>query len=753
LSLLATNLQLTTECFASPLDWSYTIFTHYFSAFATDTPLGSFGDLFLHVSKLFGWVNPEYTPKQLLHAFLWCLYNATTTTTPARFLLFVPLRKKGESFKHLLSHSLVHRLFTFPPHSFSFDSPSHSLGFSARSNSAPFSLGLFLVQNAAAFHQYPIPTNFQTTFSQWCYSNTKNLLDTELNLPKQPPITTTINLPSHFKTPHKIPKIKAFTPLPTIEKPFARLLSCANKSTNLLRLGLHLLPHFWKNLPAPTKQTHYNNPNPLNSTSVATLSSALHTLCWSPLDRNPGTLFACCPQRYHTALKQLFYDDPHYEHSTLDEKQILVSWQHFHRTQKLKQFFTYKQADALPYAYALIKNKDIARSRPIVSYYKHPLKKIFNLTSRALMFLLETCSHLTHFTLPTTQHFLPQFYDTLMKRTDETIEDKHCLITFMSRSFDVKNMYTELPHTSIIAAVEWLLDEARSTKYGRHQRVHCTLRDRRNVAFQRSGGHVSLTFAQIKSFVMFDLSNVFFALGNVVLRQHNGIPMGSPTSPSLAITVCAHAEHLFHASITDFPRFLAVRYMDDIHATATYRTLDIAERQRVHAIFDQLENIYPATLTLELTGTGSTDFLETSVSYPTLPTSITQLQDPTSDSAHSFSTRNLNKNRLSLNAPLRKFARLQHSLSYRHAQQVRGALTGTFLRLPRHSSSTTTAFLSSIELLAELHLLDFQPATLTRTLRKLSFCHPNPLWSHLLCLLSLRSYTTFISSFIRSLPT
>ena len=188
-------------------------------------------------------------------------------------------------------------------------------------------------------------------------------------------------------------------------------------------------------------------------------------------------------------------------------------------------------------------------------------------------------------------------------------------------------------------------------------------------------------------------------------------------------------------------------------AAAYEKTLDIAERQRVHAIFDQLENIYPATLTLELTGTGSTDFLETSVSYPTLPTSITQLQDPTSDSAHSFSTRNLNKNRLSLNAPLRKFARLQHSLSYRHAQQVRGALTGTFLRLPRHSSSTTTAFFSSIELLAELHLLDFQPATLTRTLRKLSFCHPNPLWSHLLCLLSLRSYTTFISSFIRSLPT
>ena len=103
--------------------------------------------------------------------------------------------------------------------------------------------------------------------------------------------------------------------------------------------------------------------------------------------------------------------------------------------------------------------------------------------------------------------------------------------------------------------------------------------------------------------------------------------------------------------------------MDDIHATATYRTLDIAEQQRVQAIFDELDKIYPSTLTLELTGTGSTDFLETSVSYPTLPTSLAQLQDPTSDSAHSFSTRNLNKNKLSLNAPFRKFARLQHSLS------------------------------------------------------------------------------------------
>jgi len=266
------------------------------------------------------------------------------------------------------------------------------------------------------------------------------------------------------------------------------------------------------------------------------------------------------------------------------------------------------------------------------------------------------------------------------------------------------------------------------------------------VRYHRDGGDVTITFNQIRQFVLFDLENVFFTLGITILKQINGIPMGSPTSPALAITVCAHSEYVFHQSIMDFPRFFAVRYMDDVHATCVYRLSDIAERQRAQEIFIALESIYPSSLTLECTGEGSTDFLETSISYPSLPCSLSDLANPASNSARSFSTRHLVKNKNSLAQPALAFSRLQHSSSYRAQSQVRGALIGSFLRLPCQSSSTISAFASSLEFLAELHHLSYSPTLLSQTLRTLSFKHPNPLWPLLLSLLSLSSYSDIMSS-------
>ena len=146
-------------------------------------------------------------------------------------------------------------------------------------------------------------------------------------------------------------------------------------------------------------------------------------------------------------------------------------------------------------------------------------------------------------------------FDNLLTTTAKTITNPDTLIEFMSQSFDVKNMYTELSNASIVTAIEWLLHESQLTRFGRHKRVHLALSGRRNVAFQRNGGFVHITYAQLITFVLFDLANVYFTLGTTILRQHNGIPMGSPISPALAIIVCAHAEHLFKQTISDFPNF------------------------------------------------------------------------------------------------------------------------------------------------------------------------------------------------------
>ena len=44
----------------------------------------------------------------------------------------------------------------------------------------------------------------------------------------------------------------------------------------------------------------------------------------------------------------------------------------------------------LPYAYVLRKFKDVRKPRPIVSYARHPAKRLLNLCGRAIAFLLST---------------------------------------------------------------------------------------------------------------------------------------------------------------------------------------------------------------------------------------------------------------------------------------------------------------------------------------------------------------------------
>ena len=79
----------------------------------------------------------------------------------------------------------------------------------------------------------------------------------------------------------------------------------------------------------------------------------------------------------------------------------------------------------------------------------------------------------------------------------------------------------------------------------------------------------TMALDELYHIIQWDLDHEVFALGNMVLRQLFGIGMGAPTSPSLAILVCAHCEHEFFASVYDAchftPQLVAgTRYIDDV---------------------------------------------------------------------------------------------------------------------------------------------------------------------------------------------
>ena len=131
------------------------------------------------------------------------------------------------------------------------------------------------------------------------------------------------------------------------------------------------------------------------------------------------------------------------------------------------------------------------------------------------------------------------------------------------------------------------------------------------------------------------------------------------------------------------------------------------------------KHIYPETLTLEKTGEGSTDFLESTITY----------------TKHNVSVLYFLRNRESIQIGLAsklKFYRFQPISSFRPLKQIKGTLIGVFLRLIYHSQDMPTAFHSSLELMMELTLLQYTRSVFIQVIRRLQRSHPHPVWPYIL---------------------
>ena len=82
---------------------------------------------------------------------------------------------------------------------------------------------------------------------------------------------------------------------------------------------------------------------------------------------------------------------------------------------------------------------------------------------------------------------------------------------------------------------------------------------------------VSIRTRDIEKVVMFDLENCFIKLGDIVVRQREGVAMGSPLSPVLAVLICVKYEKEFMGGVDRERRVRIRRYVDDVWMTVQYR--------------------------------------------------------------------------------------------------------------------------------------------------------------------------------------
>ena len=114
----------------------------------------------------------------------------------------------------------------------------------------------------------------------------------------------------------------------------------------------------------------------------------------SPLDKNTGCMFICCPCYHNKHLRTTFTENKSYSKSKHKPTTILDRWETFYDKHNYSKWFNYPRRVAgddspLPVSYVLPKNKDVKKDRPITSYFKHPFKKVFNAAGRALLHILE----------------------------------------------------------------------------------------------------------------------------------------------------------------------------------------------------------------------------------------------------------------------------------------------------------------------------------------------------------------------------
>ncbi|GBG43979.1 hypothetical protein CBR_g77533, partial [Chara braunii] len=273
----------------------------------------------------------------------------------------------------------------------------------------------------------------------------------------------------------------------------------------------------------------------LDRREVFDLKTRLDGLVLTPLDWNPGETLVMCPLLYYEGMMSLFIRNDGYLPVEGKVSTVLEEMKADLELDGLTEFARWDKKGTIGQAYAMPKHKDLDKFRPICPSYPEPTARTSRVVAKGLNHLL--------FNLPQDWHFnLKAVSDlkTTFEKFNWNIEKWNVEPEIEARSFDIKDMFSLLPHQDILDAVDWILDFHTSKN---HVFVGVNTRGR-GATFGQTTGYDHwrrLDFGEIRKFVVFELTHTFRTALGVLLQQKVGIPMGKSTSPPLACIMCARA--------------------------------------------------------------------------------------------------------------------------------------------------------------------------------------------------------------------
>ncbi|GBG71601.1 hypothetical protein CBR_g9017 [Chara braunii] len=265
--------------------------------------------------------------------------------------------------------------------------------------------------------------------------------------------------------------------------------------------------------------------------TVLEVKQHLDGLALMPLDRNPGETLVICPRLYYEGMMDLFIRNPGYVAVDESTTGILARMKTELRDQGLLEFARWDRKGAIGQAYAMPKHKDLDRFRPICPSYPEPTARTGRAMAKGLNHLLYGLSRDWHFNLKA----VSQLKGTLA-RFNTKLQHAHHQPELIGQSFDIKDMFSQLPHQEIIDAVDWLLDYhiAKGRTF-----VRVNTRGK-GASFGLTTGFDhwrKLDFHDIREFAVFELTHTYtLALG--VLMQQKDMEAGHEPDLDAVVKAC-----------------------------------------------------------------------------------------------------------------------------------------------------------------------------------------------------------------------
>jgi hypothetical protein len=198
--------------------------------------------------------------------------------------------------------------------------------------------------------------------------------------------------------------------------------------------------------------------------------------------------------------------------------------------------------------------------------------------------------------------------------------------------------------------------------------------------------------------------------------------MGSPLSPQLAIITCAYAEHKWSIAHLSWSSHLAsVRFVDDLGIILAYNTRSQRSFNFVINILRSIvNNCYPPGLQLKFI----LSLRELTLMRCTFSVSP--------DRALQFTYVNKNQQTPSSVSFSQTFIRYRHFYSFFPVHKMSITAAATLMSIAKFSSSSDSAYNSSLELIDELRHLMYPWDLLRSIVHRRQEAEPSPIWIRLI---------------------